>query len=53
LVSVILSKGIPRSDIKVAVYDYKVPLYKTTPRLPIQPDYYSRKHVLESADEET
>ena len=53
LVSVILSKGIPRSDIKVAVYDYKVPLYKTTPRLPIQPDYYCRKHVLESADEET
>ncbi|MDX9809183.1 MAG: phosphoribosyltransferase, partial [Sphaerochaetaceae bacterium] len=24
-----------------------------TPRLPIQPDYYCRKHVLESAQDET
>jgi hypoxanthine phosphoribosyltransferase len=53
LVSVMLSKGIPRSDIKVAVFDYKIPKYKDVPRLPIQPDYYCRKHVLESEADET
>lgn len=53
LVRIIMSKGIPRSDIKVAVYDYKVPEYKHAEPLPIQPDYYCRKHVLKSADEET
>lgn len=52
LVNVILAKGIPRSDIKVAVYDYKVALYKDEPRLPIQPDYYCRKHILNSVDDE-
>jgi hypothetical protein len=36
----------------VAVYDYKVALYKDEPRLPIQPDYYCRKHVLNSVDDE-
>jgi hypoxanthine phosphoribosyltransferase len=53
LVNVMLSKGIPRADIKVAVYDYKIPVYKDIPRLPIQPDYYCRKHLLNSVDEET
>lgn len=53
LVGVILSKGIPREDVKVAVFDYKVALYKSTPRLPIQPDYYCRKHVLESIEDES
>ena len=52
LVNVILAKGIPRDDIKVAVYDYKVALYKEETRLPIQPDYYCRKHVLNSANDE-
>jgi hypothetical protein len=52
LVNVMLSKGIPREDIKVAVFDYKVPLYKETQRLPIQPDYYCRQHVLNSPDDE-
>src|SRR5690554_6004122 len=33
LANVMLSKGIPRADIKVAVFDYKVPLYKDSPRL--------------------
>lgn len=50
LVETIMAAGIPREDIKVAVYDYKVPLYKfkdgsETP-LSIQPDYWCRKHVL-------
>ena len=53
LVTVMLAKGIPRSDIKVAVYDYKIPKYKEIPRLPIQPDYYCRKHVLNSIEDET
>jgi hypothetical protein len=53
LVNVMLSKGIPRDDIKVAVFDYKVPLYKDIPRLPIQPDYYCRKHILNSVEDET
>jgi len=53
LVNVMLSKGIPRNDIKVAVFDYKIPKYKGTPKLPIQPDYYCRKHVLDSAEDET
>ncbi|MDD3823029.1 MAG: phosphoribosyltransferase family protein [Sphaerochaetaceae bacterium] len=53
LVGVILAKGIPRSDIKIAVFDYKIPNYKDIPRLPIQPDYYCRKHVLNSPQDET
>ncbi|PKL13898.1 MAG: phosphoribosyl transferase [Spirochaetae bacterium HGW-Spirochaetae-8] len=53
LVNVMLSKGIPRSDIKVAVFDYKIPRYKESPKLPIQPDYYCRKHILDSIEHET
>ncbi|MHC1693378.1 MAG: phosphoribosyltransferase [Sphaerochaetaceae bacterium] len=52
LVNIMLSKGIPRNDIKVAVFDYKIPNFKNTPRLPIQPDYYCRKHVLNSREDE-
>ncbi len=52
LCDIVLRKGIPREDIKIAVYDYKVPLYKDTAPLPIQPDYYCRKHVLNSPDDE-
>ena len=46
LVKTIMNAGIPREDIKVAVYDYKVILDKEEPQLEIQPDYYCRKHVL-------
>jgi len=53
LASVIMDKGIPREDIIIAVYDYKVPLYKKEKPLPIQPDYYCRKHVLNSPEDET
>jgi len=52
LVGTIMDAGIPRSDIKVAVYDYKVPLFKNEDPLPIQPDYYCRKHVLKSKGDE-
>lgn len=44
LVEVILDKGIPREDIKVAVYDYKV--FPEKEALPIQPDYYCNEHVI-------
>ncbi|HOR79995.1 MAG TPA: phosphoribosyltransferase family protein [Sphaerochaeta sp.] len=49
---IIMQKGIPRNDLKIVVYDYKVPLYKKGEPLPIQPDYYVRKHVLHSEEEE-
>ena len=52
LVNTVMEAGIPREDIKVAVYDYKVPLYKTEEPLPIQPDYYCRKHILKSKEDE-
>jgi len=52
LAEIIMQKGIPREDLKIAVYDYKVPLYKHEDPLPIQPDYYCRKHVLNNADDE-
>ncbi len=47
LVKTLMEAGIPRKNIKVAVYDYKVKLYEDKPALPIQPDYWCRKHVLE------
>jgi hypoxanthine phosphoribosyltransferase len=42
LVEILMSRGIPRQDIKVAVHDYKYHAYKTE-QLPIQPDYWCRK----------
>ena len=48
-----MDKGIPREDLKIAVYDYKVPLYKEGNPLPVQPDYWCRKHVLNSPADET
>lgn len=52
LAEIIMQKGIPREDLKIVVYDYKVPLYKDEDPLPIQPDYYCRKHVLEKEEDE-
>lgn len=52
LVKTVMEAGIPREDIKVAVYDYKVPLYKKEEPLPVQPDYYCRKHVLNCKKDE-
>ncbi|MDD4010870.1 MAG: phosphoribosyltransferase family protein [Sphaerochaetaceae bacterium] len=52
LCDIVMQKGIPRSDIKIAVYDYKVPLYKKTEPLPVQPDYYCRKHILNTPEDE-
>jgi len=45
LAHIILEKGIPRSDLKIAVHDYKhFPDKKE--QLPIQPDYWCRKHEM-------
>ena len=52
LCEVIMEKGIPRDDLKVAVHDYKVPVYKEE-HLPFQPDYYCRKHIIKSPETDT
>jgi hypoxanthine phosphoribosyltransferase len=50
LAAVILEKGIPRQDLKIAVHDYKY-FYDKSQQLPIQPDYYCRKHEVSVRDE--
>ncbi|MDR2731418.1 MAG: phosphoribosyltransferase [Treponema sp.] len=50
LAEIILDKGIPRKDLKVAVHDYKY-FYDKDKQLPIQPDYYCRKHEVSVNDE--
>ena len=51
LAQIILAKGIPRHDLKVAVHDYKYFVDKTE-QFPIQPDYWCRKHELSINDED-
>lgn len=51
LTEVILEKGIPRNDVKIAVHDYKVCSYRKE-NCPIQPDYWCRKHVIERQEDE-
>jgi uncharacterized protein len=51
LVEIILEKGIPRQDCKVAVHDYKYFSYKAD-QLPIQPDYFCRKIEVDSPDKD-
>lgn len=51
LVEIILEKGIPRKDVKIAVHDYKFFIDKPE-QLPIHPDYWCRKHELSVADED-
>ena len=43
------SRGIPRDDIKVVVHDYKYFSYYEE-QLPIQPDYYCRKIVIDKPE---
>jgi hypoxanthine phosphoribosyltransferase len=50
LAAIILEKGIPRHDLKIAVHDYKY-FYDKSRQLPIQPDYYCRKHEVSVRDE--
>ncbi|HTX73563.1 MAG TPA: phosphoribosyltransferase [Rectinemataceae bacterium] len=51
LTEVILSKGLPRADVKIAVHDYKICSYRPE-QLPIRPDYWCRKHLVDSVDDE-
>jgi hypoxanthine phosphoribosyltransferase len=51
LAMMIMEKGIPRKDLKVAVHDYKY-FYNKAEQLPIQPDYWCRKHELSVKDED-
>jgi hypoxanthine phosphoribosyltransferase len=51
LANIIMEKGIPREDMKVAVHDYKY-FYNKAEHLPIQPDYWCRKHELSVKDED-
>lgn len=51
LVEVLLEKGIPRKDIKVAVHDYKYFSYYKE-QLPIQPDYWCRKFDITKPEED-
>ena len=50
LVEYLLEKGVPRSDIKVVVHDFKNFTYKET--LPIKPDYWCRKFDINSEEED-
>ncbi len=50
LADVIIKRGIPREDLKIAVHDYKVFEYRDD-ELPVKPDYYCRKHVIRSPEE--
>jgi hypoxanthine phosphoribosyltransferase len=50
LAEIIIDKGIPRHDLKIAVHDYKY--FSDKPeQLPFQPDYWCRKHEMSIHDE--
>jgi len=51
LVEIILEKGIPRRDVRIAVHDYKIRKFREDV-MPIQPDYYARRHVVETPEED-
>jgi len=52
LAQIILDKGIPRKDLKIAVHDYKY-FYDKKEQYAIQPDYWCRKHEASIHDEST
>jgi hypoxanthine phosphoribosyltransferase len=51
LTEVILEKGLPRKDVKVAVHDYKICKYRGE-ALPTVPDYWCRKHLIDKPEDE-
>lgn len=51
LVEVILERGVPRDDVRVAVHDYKILDY-IPEKQAVTPYYYCRKHVINSPEEE-
>ncbi|MDR3020420.1 MAG: phosphoribosyltransferase [Treponema sp.] len=50
LAQIIIDKGIPRHDLKIAVHDYKY-FHDKEVQLPIQPDYWCRKHEMSENEE--
>jgi len=52
LAQIIIDKGIPRKDLKIAVHDYKYFVDKQE-QLPYQPDYWCRKHDMSIHDEDS
>jgi hypoxanthine phosphoribosyltransferase len=52
LAEIIMRRGIPREDIKVVVHDYKIRTYAGK-EMPIRPDYYCRRHVVERPEDDT
>ncbi|MDR0464002.1 MAG: phosphoribosyltransferase [Treponema sp.] len=52
LAQIILDKGIPRKDLKIAVHDYKY-FHDKKEQYAIQPDYWCRKHEASIHDEST
>ena len=51
LVDLIMEKGIPREDLKVAVHDYKIFEYKRE-QPPIRPDFYCRSHLIQAPEDD-
>lgn len=51
LATIIMQKGIPRKDLKIAVHDYKVIPGENTLQ-PFQPDYFCRKHEIKDKDDD-
>ncbi|MCX7030309.1 MAG: phosphoribosyltransferase family protein [Spirochaetes bacterium] len=51
LVEIIMDKGIPRGDVRVAVHDYKVRRYLDR-QLPVQPDLWCRRHDLAGPEDD-
>ncbi len=51
LVEIIMEQGIPRSDVRVAVHDYKIRRY-VAKQLPVQPDYWCRFHELATPEDD-
>ena len=51
LANIIMEREIPRKDLKVAVHDYKY-FYNRPEQLPVQPDYWCRKHELSDKDDD-
>lgn len=50
LANIIIEKGIPRTDLKIAVHDYKH-FIDSPNQMPIQPDYWCRRFDLSIHDE--
>ncbi|MBN2875273.1 MAG: phosphoribosyltransferase [Spirochaetales bacterium] len=51
LASIILEKGIPRNDLKIAVHDYKIVGYRGE-QPAIKPDYWCRLHDIKNPDDD-